>query len=81
MPGTVLGAGVSVVNKTKALCPCETFILGSDRQEQCQRVIDTVRNIKMSKMRGWMVLFYMRERSKGRALQAEVKQIARGECA
>lgn len=38
MPGTVLGAGVSVVNKTKtkALCPCETFILGSDRQEQCQ---------------------------------------------
>lgn len=81
MPGTVLGAGVSEVNKTKALCPCGTFILGNDRQEQCQRVIDTVRKTKMSKMRGWMVLFYMRERSRGIALQAEVKQIARGKCA
>lgn len=52
MLGTVLGAGVSEVNKTKALCPCGTFILENDRQEQCQRVIDTVRKIKMSKMRG-----------------------------
>lgn len=65
MPGTVLGARVSVVNKTKALCPCGTFILGSDRQEQCQRVIDTVRKIKMSKMRGWMVLFYMKKDLEG----------------